>query len=149
MRAFLGDILAQRARGNPRTMANVEKKRDFLRHTALNPERIRILIDKEESSKGDCTASKARQSDLMLQVEDLLRKHFSLFREMYKYYATSLGPMGGNGITAESVMRIYQDCKLRSAKFPPHMVETIFRDTLSAVEGGREKDNEKAKEKEE
>merc|ERR1712185_868839 len=94
-------------------------------------------------------SSKARQSDLMLQVEDLLRKHFSLFREMYKYYSTSLGPAAGTGITVESVMRIYQDCKLRSAKFPPHVVETIFRETLNAVESGKEGDNAKSQEQEE
>jgi len=160
MRAFLGDILAQRARGNPRSMVIAKEARDFLRHTALNPERIRVLLAKEENNKGgdnaaeDDSQKRVRQSDLMLQVEDLLRKHFPLFREMYKYYSTSLGEGGGSGITVESVMRIYQDCKLRSAKFPPHMVETIFRETLSAVENGKtektdkEKDKEKEKEKE-
>merc|ERR1712146_190234 len=105
----------------------------------------------EKGGDGDESkeSNKVRQSDLMLQVEDLLRKHFSLFREMYKYYSTSLGPAGtgSTGITVESVMRIYQDCKLRSAKFPPHMVETIFRDTLNAVEGSKDKENQKAKEK--
>jgi len=118
MRAFLGDTLAHRAQGRPQTMLDAKEARDFLFYTSLNPERLSSLLSKESTD-----------STIMARIETLLKKHFRLFRDIFRHY-TSTPSGAGAGITLEGLVKLYQDCKLRSRDLAPHHVETIFYDQM-------------------
>lgn len=125
VQAFLGHILSHRARGEPVIMIDAKEERDFHRHTTVNPMRVKALIQGQMDEKGQ---ERSNLDEAVGRIEDLLRKHFRLTRDMYKYYSTTTSI--GAGITLESLMCIYQDCRLRSRDFPPHIVESIFNNTI-------------------
>lgn len=118
MRAFLGDTLVHRARGQPRTMLDAKEAREFLVYTSLNSDRLLALLTKENMD-----------SSIISRLEDLLRKHFRLLREVFRYYAASSGGSGA-GVTLEGLLKLYQDCKLRSKDLAPHHLEVLFCDHM-------------------
>lgn len=126
VRGFIGDSLAQRARGLPRSMLDAKESRDFLLYTTLNPERAKQAFF--NNTADDALAIRER-------VEDVLRKNFRLLREMYQGYSTRENGKG-QGITLEGIMKIYQECKLRSRDFAPHHVESIFYEVTDQGNGG-------------
>eukprot|EP00929_Paragymnodinium_shiwhaense_P074173 TRINITY_DN37937_c0_g1_i1.p1 TRINITY_DN37937_c0_g1~~TRINITY_DN37937_c0_g1_i1.p1 ORF type:complete len:1143 (-),score=322.28 TRINITY_DN37937_c0_g1_i1:53-3481(-) len=115
MHSFLGDTLAHRARGQPRTMLDAKEAREFLFYTSLSPDHLSTLNLKDSVD-----------STMVGRIEEVLRKHFRLLREAFRHYAT--GPGGGHGITLEGLLRLYSDCKLRSRDLCPHHLEVIFHD---------------------
>lgn len=127
MRAFIGDILSHRVQGKPRTMLDAKEARDFLFYTSLNFERIQALLAKKSSS----------DPMLMSKIEAVLRKDFRLFRDVFRHYAIT-NNSSGMGITLEGLVKLYQDCKLRSRDLAPHHVESIFYDLMDGG-GGDEK----------
>jgi len=72
---------------------------------------------------------RAVQDDYIARVEDLLRQHFRLLRDMFRFYAVQ-NRAGGSMVNVESLMRIFQDCKLRSKSFAAFRVEAIYRDIV-------------------
>jgi len=123
MRAFAGDTLAQRAYGRPRVMLDTKEARELMVYTSLNQERLSNLL----RDHSDNTVPS--------RIEDLLRKHFKLMRDVFRFYATNSGLT--MGITLEGLLKLYQDCKLRSKDLAPHHIEAIFYDHLDGVEGDR------------
>jgi len=116
MHTFLGDTLIHRARGQPRVMLDAKEAREFLVYTSLNVERLGPLVTKDS---GDL--------NLVSKIEDLLRKHFRFLREVFQYYSTTSGG-NGSGISLEGLLKLYQDCKLRSRDLAPHHLEVLFCD---------------------
>lgn len=66
------------------------------------------------------------------RVEELLRKHFRLLRDVYRHYSTM-----ATGVTLEGLMKLYQDCKLRTRDLAPHHLEGVFCDHVDATSGDR------------
>merc|ERR1719201_719539 len=64
------------------------------------------------------------------RVEELLRKHFRLLRDVYKFYATQ--NQRTVGITLDGLLKLYRDCKLRSRDLAPHHFEAIFYDNIES-----------------
>merc|ERR1740122_623906 len=121
VREFLGGTLAHRAHGRPRTMLDAKEAREFLFYTSLNVEHLQQHMSKDVFDPG-----------ITNRIEDILRKHFRLLRDIFRHYAHA-----GNtaGITMEGLLKLYQDCKLRSKDLAPHHLETIFYDQLEASRG--------------
>merc|ERR1719436_1050281 len=67
MRAFLGDTLACRARGQPKTIYDAKEAREFIVYTSLNPDHVASLITRETID-----------SSMITRVEDILRKNFKI-----------------------------------------------------------------------
>ena len=116
--AFLSETLAYRARGQPKTMLDAAELREFLLYTSVSGERLTqmnkdVKLDKLAISK----------------VEDLLKRHFKLLREIFKHYST-VKPSGSRGVELKGLLRLYQECKLRSKQFAPFHLETIFNNHL-------------------
>lgn len=116
--AFLGETLSHRARGQPKTMLDAKESREFLFYTSLNPERLtamnkELILDKLMVDK----------------VEDILRRHFRLLREIFKHYSSSKSG-GTNGVDLKGLLKLFQECKLRSKEFAPFHLETIFNNHL-------------------
>lgn len=116
--AFLGETLSHRARGQPKTMLDAKESREFLFYTSLNPERLtamnkELILDKLIVDK----------------VEDILRRHFRLLREIFKHYSSSKSG-GSNGVDLKGLLKLFQECKLRSKEFAPFHLETIFNNHL-------------------
>merc|ERR1712190_36984 len=65
------------------------------------------------------------------KTEDVLRKHFRLLRDVFRHYASSTTT--GIGINLEGLLRLFQDCKLRSRDLCPHHLEVVFHDHLDTV----------------
>eukprot|EP00438_Fugacium_kawagutii_P012359 Skav200005 [mRNA] locus=scaffold4475:52245:53684:+ [translate_table: standard] len=112
--SFLGETLSHRARGQPKTMLDAKESREFLFYTSLNAERL-LAMNKELTI--DATA--------VGKVEDILRRNFRLLREMFKHYSTSKSA-GANGVDLKGLLKLFQECKLRSKEFAPFHLETIF-----------------------
>jgi hypothetical protein len=117
MRTFLGDTLAHRARGQPRTMLDAKEARELMLYTTLNPDHYSAFAFKE-----------GVDPMVLSRVEDVLRKHFRLLRDIFRNYAQASG--NGNGITLEALLKLYQDCKLRCRDLAPHHLESLFCDHL-------------------
>jgi hypothetical protein len=109
-------------------MLDAKESRDFLLYTTLNPDRAKQVFFKD--SGDDALAIRER-------VEDVLRKNFRLLREMYQGYSTRQNGKG-MGITLEGIMKIYQECKLRSRDFAPHHAESIFYDVTDTAQGSQD-----------
>mmetsp|Transcript_11055 Transcript_11055/g.25307 ORF Transcript_11055/g.25307 Transcript_11055/m.25307 type:complete len:348 (-) Transcript_11055:18-1061(-) len=121
MSAFLGETLALRAQGEPRTMLDAKEAREFLLYTSLSADRVQGFLTKEFSE----AATRAR-------IEELLRKHFRLLRDIFWYYSKQEGLSSGAGITLEGLLKLYQDCKLRARELAPQHIEAIFYEHLDA-----------------
>merc|ERR1711862_1082899 len=67
------------------------------------------------------------------KVEEVLRQHFRLLRDFFRHYQTT--HQKGSGIGLDSLMRLYQDCKLRSRELAPHHIEVIFNDFREKTSG--------------
>jgi len=117
MRNFLGDTLAHRARGQPRTMLDAKEARELMLYTQLNPEHYSAFAFKEIT-----------EPNAISRVEDVFRKHFRLLRDVFRNYSQANG--SGNGITLEGLLKLYQDCKLRCRDLAPHHLEVLFCDHL-------------------
>ena len=116
--AFLGETLSHRARGHPKTMLDAKELREFLFYTAVSGERLAqmnkdLSVDPNSISK----------------VEELLKKHFRLLREIFRHYSTSK-PSGAHGVDLQNLLKLFQQCKLRSKEFAPFHLETIFNNRL-------------------
>ncbi|CAJ1330987.1 unnamed protein product, partial [Effrenium voratum] len=72
--SFLGETLSHRARGQPKTMLDAKELREFLFYTSLNPERL-------QGENVDST--------VVAKLEEILRRHFRLLREIFRHYSTS------------------------------------------------------------
>eukprot|EP00928_Gymnodinium_smaydae_P039702 TRINITY_DN27059_c0_g1_i1.p1 TRINITY_DN27059_c0_g1~~TRINITY_DN27059_c0_g1_i1.p1 ORF type:complete len:1218 (-),score=337.57 TRINITY_DN27059_c0_g1_i1:5-3658(-) len=121
MHVFLSDTLACRARGKPRTMLDAKEAREFLLYTSLSPEHAQILALKD-----------GMDNSVISKVEEVLRKSFRLVRDFFRYYQTATA-QGTQGVTLENLMRLYQDCKLRSRELAPHHIEVIFNDFFEKI----------------
>lgn len=84
LHTFLGDLLAQRARGTPCKIAEEPEVRDAMRtHTVSNDRLKRVIIRETDQVFGDAFIETAGC------IEDLLRKHASLFHQMFQFYAVN------------------------------------------------------------
>jgi len=81
---FQVDILAQRARGLPCKLAAEDDGQDAKKLQLLPPARLGPILMRESSG---ALKQISKLSDAMAQVEDVLRKHVGLFREMFRHYA--------------------------------------------------------------
>jgi len=116
--AFLGETLSHRARGQPKTMLDAKELREFLFYTSLNPERL-TNMNKELNLDAAAVG----------KVEEILRRHFRLLREIFKHYSTSKSS-GTTGVDLKGLLKLFQECKLRSKEFAPFHLETLFNNHL-------------------
>jgi len=121
MRTFLGDTLAHRAQGRPRVMLDAKEARELLIYTSLNAAHVQSLF-----------VTEAVDSFVISRLEDVMRKHFHLLREVFRFYSVPTATGSGSGMTLEGVMKLYQDCKLRSKVLAPRHIEVLFVDHLDA-----------------
>ena len=114
--AFLGETLSRRARGQPKPMMDAKEKREHHFYTTLDPDRLTkankdLNIDKTTKDK----------------VEEILGRHFRLLRDIFRHYSTS---KSANGVDLKGLLKLFQECKLRSKEFAPFHLETIFNNHL-------------------
>lgn len=62
-------------------------------------------------------------------MEDILKRHFRLLRAIFKHYSTAK-PSGAHGVDLKGLLKLFQECKLRSKEFAPFHLETIFNHHL-------------------
>ena len=121
---FLGETLSHRARGQPKTMLDAKELREFHLYTAVNADRLSQTLAKEAGKE-----SEKLEAAVIAKLEDQLRRHFRLLRDIYKHYSSS-SPSGGHGVALEGLLKLFQECKLRSKELAPHHLEVIFNDHL-------------------
>jgi len=119
---FLAETLSHRARGQPKTMLDAKEVREFMFYTSLNQEHLGAILGRDVV---DMPGSLAK-------VEDMLRRHFRLLRDIFRHYCVQNPSHGSQGITLEGLLKIFQDCKLRSKELAPHHLEVIFNDHVQA-----------------
>lgn len=104
MHSFLADLLSQRARGSPFEL--LEDKSDETprdRTQVLPNDRLRKLLRNESVNLGEQSVN--RQASV---VEDMLRKHSSLFRDIFQHYGHLL-TFGAKGLRNASVLGVDVD----------------------------------------
>lgn len=119
MQTFVGETLAQRARGHPRVMLDAKEAREIVSYTNVNMDRLRGI-----------TSMVVRGA-----IEDVVRKHFKLLRDIFLHYSGCSA--GSSGVTLEGVLKLYQDCKMRSRDFAPQHLEAIFYQHLDSTHSER------------
>lgn len=117
-RSFSGETLAARACGRPRAMLDTKEERELLQYASLSRDRNQQLL------------SNTSEPQTFSRVEELLRKHFRLLRDVFKFYATQ--NRRSFGITLDGLLKFYRDCKLRSKDLAAHHLEAIFYDSVEA-----------------
>jgi len=128
MQAFLGDTLSHRAQGRPRVMLDAKEAREFMFYTSLHPNQLQTIFPPE-----------AVDPMIIARLEEVLKKHFHFLREVFRHYAIPTGVSGGFGITLEGLMKLYQDCKLRSKVLAPRHLEVLFCERLDQTASSQER----------
>eukprot|EP00913_Durusdinium_trenchii_P033387 g31256.t1 len=109
----LQDIFRQ-----PKTMLDAKELREFLFYTSVSIERL--TANNKEVNVDQAGIGK---------VEDILKRHFRLLRAIFKHYSTAK-PSGAHGVDLKGLLKLFQECKLRSKEFAPFHLETIFNHHL-------------------
>eukprot|EP00397_Hematodinium_sp_SG-2012_P004471 GEMP01004483.1.p1 GENE.GEMP01004483.1~~GEMP01004483.1.p1 ORF type:complete len:1134 (+),score=219.33 GEMP01004483.1:44-3445(+) len=122
---FIEEVLAARAESRARHMNDAKEQREFVRFTSITPDRLKRFL------RGQDTAVRVA-NELLGTVGRLLCDNFSLFRDMYRYYSTSVveGTTTTRIMTLDSIMRLYQDIKLKCRHFSTNMVHTSLHEIL-------------------
>lgn len=114
LQSFIGETLACRARGQPRVMIDAKEARELMLYSSVDQEQLSALLPKEPID-----------NPTVVKIEEVLRTNFRLLREVFRYYAASPGA-SSQGIGLGGVLKLFQDCKLRSRDLAPQHVEAIF-----------------------
>ncbi|CAE7628729.1 FIM3 [Symbiodinium necroappetens] len=125
--AFLGETLSHRARGQPKTMLDAKELREFHLYTQVNADRLSQTLGKEAGKEAG--KEEKLEPAVFVKLEEQLRRHFRLLRDIYKHYSSS-SPSGAHGVALEGLLKLFQECKLRSKELAPHHLEVIFNDHL-------------------
>ena len=115
--AFLGETLSHRARGQPKTMLDAKELREFHLYTSVNADRLSQTLGKEAGKE-----TEKLEPAVLAKLEEQLRRHFRLLRDIYKHYSSS-SPSGAHGVALEGLLKLFQECKLRSKELAPHHLE--------------------------
>lgn len=102
-------------------MLDTKEERELIQYASLNRDRNQQLLNNTSEPQA------------FSRVEELLRKHFRLLRDVFKFYATQ--NRRSFGITLDGLLKFYRDCKLRSKDLAAHHLEAIFYDNVEASGG--------------